>query len=130
MKENKKLNLLILPSTSSPVCPSLQYPGCPSVAPTRLKYELYTNVFPLNFYFHMHGFSSKVTWAVFAYKKQWRNLQRGTLLESEKREYIFHIFYQSCKVVVVNWALSSLHGGSLKIKLTVPLKKVVPNSSQ
>ena len=40
----------------------------------------------------MHGFSSKVTWAVFAYKKQWRNLQRWTLLESEKREYIFHIF--------------------------------------
>ena len=33
----KKLNLLILPSTSSALCPSLQYPGFPSVAPARVK---------------------------------------------------------------------------------------------
>ena len=41
--------------------------------------------------------------------------------ESEKRRYLPHFRSDKAfKETVVNWALSSLHGGSLEFTLTVP----------
>jgi len=40
----------------------------------------------------------------------------------KKRKYFHH--KESFKDTVVNQTLASLHGGSLKIKLTVPLKQI------
>ena len=50
--------------------------------------------------------------------------EMNTVRIRKTRIYLPHFFYQSCKVVVVNWELPSLHGGSLKITLTVPLKSI------
>ena len=68
------------------------------------------------FYIFIFWFFVKVTSAFIAYKKQQRNSRR-------KNVCIFHIFDQiKCfKGTVVNRTLTSLHGGSLEITLTVPL---------
>jgi len=63
----------------------------------------------------MCSFSAKVTCAFFAYKKQW------ILFESEKSDVTFHIFFQ---IKVLGYRLLFLHGGSLEITLSIPLRIV------
>ena len=59
-------------------------------------------------------------------KKDWRNYQNRTFIKLVKNNVFFHIFYQiGFKGTFVNRALPSLHKGSLRIMLTVPLNNIL-----
>ena len=73
-----------------------------------------------NLFIFVCDFSSKVTCAFLANKKQWRNSQKQLHFSSQKNDFIFHIFSEKdFKSTVVNLTLSSLHWGSLNITLTL-----------